>query len=95
LTAALNFSSAALQRCRATVLDDESAAKLDNLDTELEDGQRTRFQATSLRLEPDGFMTGMNLVYRIETMTELYCGDSSPMHRALLLIGIKHGAGEQ
>jgi hypothetical protein len=95
LTADLKFSSEALKECRAQLSDNERTAALEKIEMELADDQRTRFRPASLRQEADGFRMGMNLVFRIETLTEQYCGAPSPMHRALLLIANRHGATEQ
>jgi tetratricopeptide (TPR) repeat protein len=96
LTADLEFASEELLSCLGKKQDDQSAVMvLEPLRTEIDQGMQSRFRPQILRRDPDEFTTGLNLIRRIDLAVEQICGESSPLHTALLLIAHKHGVGEQ
>jgi tetratricopeptide (TPR) repeat protein len=91
----LEFASEELQSCLDKKQDDQSAVVvLEPLRTEVDQGMQSRFRPQMLRRDPDDFTTGLNLIRRMGLAVEQICGESSPLHTALLLIARKHGVGE-
>jgi Flp pilus assembly protein TadD len=96
LTVDLNSASEELDPCVVKTQDDQGAQTvLLPLTSELEEGMKTIYRPRDLRSNAEGFRTGLNLIYRIGSATQQICHNSSALHRALLLIGKKHGVAEQ
>lgn len=96
LTEDLKFVLDELQSCIINKQEDQnSLLVLEPLLAELADGLEAQFQPKALRRDAEGFRTGLNLIQRSETATSQICGESSPLHNALLLIGKKYGVTEQ
>lgn len=91
----LEFASAVLQSCGAERIGDESTQTLQNLLTELNQDTQTRYRPADLKRDAEGFSSGMNLIYRIESTAGRLCHEASPTGKALLLIAQKHGDVEQ
>jgi tetratricopeptide (TPR) repeat protein len=96
LVADLDFATENLESCiRERGGDHGSLAVLEPLWTEMDQGRQSQLRPQELRRDPEGFTTGLSLIQRIELANEQICGQSSPLQKALLLIGRKHGIGEQ
>jgi tetratricopeptide (TPR) repeat protein len=91
----LSFVSKELTTCLAqTHNEPHSQATLQALRAELDRGMKSRYRPRDLRRDADGFQTALNMIHTIESATERLCGESSPFHRALLLIVGKHGIAQ-
>jgi tetratricopeptide (TPR) repeat protein len=96
LTVDLNSAGEELEPCLAKTQDDQGAQTvLLPLASELDEGMKTIYRSRDLRSDAEGFRTGLSLVYRIGAATQQICHESSALHRAMLLIGKKHGVAEQ
>ena len=96
LTENLNFASRELDSCIGTSPADQALLSiLEALREETDRSIQEELSPESLRTDAEGFRTGMNLIYRIESATKEICRESSIMDRALLLIARNHGVGEQ
>jgi tetratricopeptide (TPR) repeat protein len=96
LYADLTFALDELQSCIMSKQNEEtSRVVLQPLLNELIGRLGDQLQAKALREDPEGFRSGLNLIARAEAATSQICGDTSPLHNALLLIGKKDGVTEQ
>jgi tetratricopeptide (TPR) repeat protein len=95
LTDNLSFVSSELDSCIAREsADPSSLAVLTPLRLETDQSVQEDLAAANLRSDAEGFRTGMNLVYRIESATTQICQISSNRDRALQLIARKRGVSE-
>jgi Tfp pilus assembly protein PilF len=96
LYADLTFALDELQSCiRNKQNDENSRLVLQPLLNELLEGLDDQFQVKALRVDPEGLRSGLNVIARAETATSQICGETSPLHNALMLIGKKDGVTEQ
>jgi hypothetical protein len=92
----LSFASAELQACIAKQQDDQNLLiVLRPLQAELDENMQSQFRPSELTSDAEGLRVGVNLTQRIESATGQICGNSSPLHNALILIAKEHGASEQ
>ena len=97
LTDDLHFAYEQVEACLAKYSSDQAAAAiLEPLQLEATQNLESTSTPAELRSDAEGFKTGLNLIYRMESAATEVCNDqSSTQSRALLLIAKKEGVIEQ